>query len=111
MTHRMIFNQTGHFGRGAISAIPAEITSRGLTRAFVVTDPVLAGNGTAARVTDLLDAADLSPHPRTSRKLGPPNTTRTPQTTSNSTTQPRSGQSGPPRPDHAYPSMARSWTT
>ena len=60
MTHRMIFNQTGHFGRGAISAIPAEITSRGLTRAFVVTDPVLAGNGTAARVTDLLDAAGIA---------------------------------------------------
>ena len=35
MTHRMIFNQTGHFGRGAISAIPAEITSRGLEDAFV----------------------------------------------------------------------------
>ena len=60
MTHRMIFNQTGHFGRGAISAIPAEITGRGLTRAFVVTDPVLAGNGTAARVTDLLDAAGIA---------------------------------------------------
>ena len=60
MTHRMIFNQTGHFGRGAIAAIPSEITARGLSRAFVVTDPVLADNGTAARITDLLDEAGIS---------------------------------------------------
>ena len=59
MTHRMIFNQTGHFGRGAVSAIPAEITGRGLSRAFIVTDPVLAGNGTATRITDLLDGAGI----------------------------------------------------
>ena len=49
MTYRMIFNQTGYFGRGAISSIPEEIAGRGLTRAFVVTDPVLADNGTAGR--------------------------------------------------------------
>ena len=60
MTYRMIFNQTGYFGRGAISSIPEEIAGRGLTRAFVVTDPVLADNGTAARITDLLDAAGIT---------------------------------------------------
>ena len=60
MTHRMIFNQTGHFGRGAIAAIPEEITRRGLSRVFIVTDPVLAENGTATRITDLLDAAGIS---------------------------------------------------
>ncbi len=60
MTYRMIFNQTGHFGRGAIAAIPEEITRRGLSRVFIVTDPVLAENGTATRITDLLDAAGIS---------------------------------------------------
>ena len=60
MTFRMIFNQTGHFGRGAIAAIPEEITRRGLSRVFIVTDPVLAENGTATRITDLLDAAGIS---------------------------------------------------
>lgn len=60
MTYRMIFNQTGHFGRGAIAAIPEEITRRGLSRVFIVTDPVLAANGTATRITDLLDAAGIS---------------------------------------------------
>lgn len=60
MTYRMIFNQTGHFGRGAIAAIPEEITRRGLSRVFIVTDPVLAANGTATRITDLLDDAGIS---------------------------------------------------
>ena len=60
MTHRMIFNQTGYFGRGAIAHIAPEIARRGLTKAFIVTDPVLADNGTAARITDLLDEAGIS---------------------------------------------------
>ncbi|RTE48048.1 lactaldehyde reductase [Actinobaculum sp. 352] len=60
MSYRMIFNQTGYFGRGAISNIPAEIASRGLNKAFIVTDPVLAENGTVARITDLLDAASIA---------------------------------------------------
>ena len=59
MTHRMIFNQTGYFGRGAIAHIAPEIARRGLTKAFIVTDPVLADNGTAARITNLLDEAGI----------------------------------------------------
>ena len=59
MTHRMIFNQTGYFGRGAIAHIVPEIARRSLTKAFIVTDPVLADNGTAARITDLLDEAGI----------------------------------------------------
>ena len=59
MTHRMIFNQTGYFGRGAIAHIAPEIARRSLTKAFIVTDPVLADNGTAARITDLLDDAGI----------------------------------------------------
>ena len=59
MTHRMIFNQTAYFGRGAIAHIAPEIARRSLTKAFIVTDPVLADNGTAARITDLLDEAGI----------------------------------------------------
>ena len=55
----MIFNQTGYFGRGAIAHIAPEIARRSLTKAFIVTDPVLADNGTAARITDLLDEAGI----------------------------------------------------
>lgn len=57
MTHRMILNQTGYFGRGSISSIAPEIARRNLTRVFIVTDPALVANGTARRVTDLLDEA------------------------------------------------------
>ncbi|RLP11996.1 Lactaldehyde reductase [Propionibacterium australiense] len=60
MTYRMIFNQTGHFGRGAIANIPTEISARGLSKAFIVTDPVLTENGTATRITDLLDGAGIA---------------------------------------------------
>ncbi len=59
MTYRMIFNQTGYFGRGAIANIVPEIRSRGFSKVLVVTDPVLVEVGTAARVTDLLDAAGI----------------------------------------------------
>lgn len=59
MTYRMIFNQTGYFGRGAISNIPAEISKRGISKAFIVTDPALTQNGTAERITKLLDEAGI----------------------------------------------------
>lgn len=59
MTYRMIFNQTGYFGRGAIANIPTEISKRGIKKAFIVTDPALTNNGTAARITDLLDEAGI----------------------------------------------------
>jgi len=60
MVHRMILNQTSWFGRGAIRHVPAELMARGLTKALVVTDPVLAGNGVARRVLDLLDSAHVA---------------------------------------------------
>jgi len=67
----MIWNQTAHFGAGAISVIPDEIASRGFTKAFVVTDAVLVQAGVTSRVTDLLDAvgfayevySDVTPNP------------------------------------------------
>lgn len=59
MVYRMIFNQTAYFGRGAINEIPKEVKSRGFHKAFIVTDPVLVKNGTAKKVTDVLDAAGI----------------------------------------------------
>ena len=70
-THRMIWNQTAHFGPGSVAVVPAELDGRGFTKALVVTDPVLVDTGVTARVTDLLDAAgfpyelfaDVAPNP------------------------------------------------
>ncbi|WP_315096032.1 lactaldehyde reductase [uncultured Cellulomonas sp.] len=57
MSHRMIWNQTAYFGPGSIEVVPGELTRRGFTKAFVVSDAVLVATGVTARVTDLLDAA------------------------------------------------------
>lgn len=59
MANRMIFNQTGYFGRGAIANIPHEIRKRGFSKAFIVTDAALVTNGTVDRVTTLLDDAGI----------------------------------------------------
>ncbi|TFC23264.1 lactaldehyde reductase [Cryobacterium sp. MDB1-18-2] len=71
MITRMIWNQTAHFGAGAISVIPGEIASRGFTKAFVVSDKVLVTTGVTGKVTSLLDDAgipyevysDVTPNP------------------------------------------------
>lgn len=57
MAYRMIFNQTGYFGRGAIKNLVPELHKRGHSKAFLITDAVLLEVGTAKRVTDELDAA------------------------------------------------------
>ena len=74
MVNRMIFNQTGFFGRGAIAEIPAAAKSRGFTKAMIVTDPILAdpANGTAKKVTDVLDAAGIGYEIFTNVKPNPP---------------------------------------
>ena len=71
MTYRMIWNQTAYFGPGSIEVVPGELTRRGFTKAFVVSDAVLVERGVTTRVTDLLDAAgfayevysDVQPNP------------------------------------------------
>ena len=60
VVYRMILNQTSYFGRGAIATIPGELSTRGFTKALVVTDRVLVANGVAAKVTDQLDAAGFA---------------------------------------------------
>lgn len=57
---RMIWNQTAYLGAGAVEVIPGELTRRGFTRAFVVSDAVLVDSGVTGRVTGLLDAAGIS---------------------------------------------------
>lgn len=71
MAYRMIFNQTGYFGRGALDNLVPELTKRQFTKALVITDAVLLDTGTAAKVTDRLDEAgfayevfsDVKPNP------------------------------------------------
>ena len=71
MTYRMIWNQTAYFGPGSIEVVPGELTRRGFTKAFVVSDAVLVERGVTTRVTDLLDAtgfayevySDVQPNP------------------------------------------------
>lgn len=71
MARRMIFNQTGYFGRGALANLVPELRRRGFTKALVVTDAVLVQIGTAGLVTGLLDEAgfpyavfsDVAPNP------------------------------------------------
>lgn len=60
MTQRMILNETAFFGAGAIRNLPEEVKRRGLTKALIVTDKALVAAGAVKRVTELLDAHQLS---------------------------------------------------
>lgn len=60
MTNRMILNETSYFGKGAIQHIPEEVTKRQLKKALIVTDKGLVEAGLLAKITDLLDANQLS---------------------------------------------------
>ena len=58
--NKFMLNETSYHGAGAISAITAEIQNRGFKKVFVATDPDLIKFGVAAKVTDLLDAANIA---------------------------------------------------
>ena len=60
MANRIMLNQTSYHGAGAIQEIPAEVKSRGLTKALICCGPTLIKHGTIAKVTDILDAADVA---------------------------------------------------
>ncbi len=55
--HRFVLNTISYHGSGAIKEIPGELSRRGLTKAFVCSDPDLVKFGVTAKVTDLLDEA------------------------------------------------------
>lgn len=59
MIRRNILNEMFFFGSGALQAVIPEMRRRRLGKALVLTDPVLRQLGVAARLTDLLDRANL----------------------------------------------------
>ena len=59
MSHRIILNETSHFGPGSRSVLPDEIKRRGFKKALFVTDKELIKFGVAAKVFTVLDAAGV----------------------------------------------------
>ena len=57
--NKFMLNETSYHGSGAIAAIPQEIKSRNFKKAFVATDPDLIKFGITAKVTALLDQANV----------------------------------------------------
>ena len=57
--NKFMLNETSYHGAGAIAAITTEIAARGFKKVFVATDPDLIKFGVTAKVTDLLDAANV----------------------------------------------------
>lgn len=69
--NRFVLNGISYHGYGAIKEIPGIIKSRGLTKAFVASDPDLVKFGVTAKITDLLTEnqieyelySDIKPNP------------------------------------------------
>ena len=59
MANRISLNGTSYHGAGAIQEIVPETKARGFHKAFVASDPDLVKFGVTAKVTDLLDAAQI----------------------------------------------------
>ncbi len=59
MANRISLNGTSYHGAGAIQEIVGEITRRGFKKAFVASDPDLIKFQVTAKVTDLLDEANI----------------------------------------------------
>ena len=60
MANRIMLNETSYHGSGAIAEIANEAKARGFKKAFVCSDPDLVKFGVTAKVTDVLDNADLA---------------------------------------------------
>ena len=69
--NRFVLNETSYHGKGAITAIPQEIKSRGFKKVFLASDPMLVKLGITARVTEQLEKegipyavySDIKPNP------------------------------------------------
>lgn len=59
MANRITLNGTSYHGAGAIKEIVTEIKGHGFKKAFVASDPDLVKFGVTAKVTDLLEEADI----------------------------------------------------
>ena len=60
MANRFILNERSYHGKGAIQEIAGEVTSRGLKKALLCTDPDLLKFGVTKKVTDVLEAAGIA---------------------------------------------------
>lgn len=58
--NRFVLNGISYHGKGAIQEIPGIISSKGLKKAFIASDPDLVKFGVTAKVTDLLDAQNMA---------------------------------------------------
>ena len=58
--NRFVLNGISYHGHGAIKEIPGLLKARGLTKAFVASDPDLVKFGVTKRVTDLLEEAGIA---------------------------------------------------
>ena len=59
MANRISLNPTSYHGAGAVKEIVTEAKASGFTKAFVASDPDLVKFGVTAKVTDLLDEANI----------------------------------------------------
>ena len=59
MAQRIVLNTISYHGKGAIAEIPGIIAQKGFKKVFVCSDPDLIKFGVTAKVTDLLDAANI----------------------------------------------------
>ena len=57
--NRIMLNETSYHGAGAIAEIATEVKARGFEKAFVASDPDLVKFGVTAKVTDILDEAQI----------------------------------------------------
>ncbi len=62
MANRFMLNETSYHGKGAINNIVPEIQNRGFKNILVCTDASLVKFGVSAKVTNLLDAANIKYH-------------------------------------------------
>lgn len=59
MANRFVLNETSYHGKGAINAIVEEIQARNAKKAFVCSDPDLIKFNVTAKVTNLLEKANI----------------------------------------------------
>ncbi|MBE6713977.1 MAG: lactaldehyde reductase [Ruminococcaceae bacterium] len=57
--NRFVLNETSYHGKGAVSAVAEEIKARAFKKAFVCSDPDLIKFGVTAKVTSVLEAAEI----------------------------------------------------
>lgn len=60
MANRIMLNETSYHGSGAIAEIANEAKAHGFQKAFVCSDPDLIKFAVTAKVTDILDGANLA---------------------------------------------------